>query len=130
MPNHWHAIVFIDRDKTPYIRRNTVVETGRAPSIIETRDIVSIEKTGRAPSLREKMQKNDSFKSWLSVAVGGIKSAVTKHANENNIDFAWQARFHDHIIRNQNEMNRIADYIENNPATWDNDCYNKNDDDT
>ena len=23
MPNHWHAIMFIDEDKIPYIRRNT-----------------------------------------------------------------------------------------------------------
>jgi hypothetical protein len=41
------------------------------------------------------------------------KSAVTKFANKNNIDFAWQTRFYDHIIHTQNEI-----YIENNPAKW------------
>jgi hypothetical protein len=58
--------------------------------------------------------------------IGGIKSAMTKFARNNDIDFAWQLRFHDRIIRDQNEMNRIADYIENNPQTWDTDCFNKN----
>jgi len=157
MPNHWHAIVFIDGDKTPYVRGNSNVETGRAPSIpehspktgrapsipeqnIKTGHAPSIqglgcclnEKTGHAPSLQpetttnEKMQKIDSCKGWLSVVIGGIKSAVTKFSNENGIHFAWQTRFHDNIIRNQNDMNRIANYIENNPATWDTDCFNDN----
>ena len=71
------------------------------------------------------MQKIDSFKGWLSVAIGGIKSAITQFAHKNNIDFVWQTRFHDRIIRDQNEINRIADYIENNPAMWDTDCFNK-----
>ena len=72
------------------------------------------------------MKNIANLQGWLSVSIGGIKSAVTKYANDNDFDFAWQTRFHDHIIRNQNEMNRIADYIENNPATWENDCFNKN----
>ena len=68
--------------------------------------------------------------SLLCVTIRGIKSAVTKFANENNITFAWQTRFHDHIICDREEMNRIADYIEHNPARWDMDCYNKNNNDT
>ena len=72
------------------------------------------------------MQQIDSFKGWLSITIGGIKSAITKFAHNNDIDFAWQTRFHDHIIRNQDAMNRIADYIENNPTTWNIDCFNTN----
>ena len=54
----------------------------------------------------------------LAVIIRGIKSAVTHFANENALDFAWQSRFHDHIIRDNSEMNRIANYIENNVANW------------
>jgi REP element-mobilizing transposase RayT len=82
-------------------------------------------KDGARPvSINEKMQFIDSYKAWLSVVIGGFKSAVTKFANENGVEFVWQTRFHDRIIRNQEEMNRIADYIENNPARWDMDCFN------
>jgi REP element-mobilizing transposase RayT len=133
MPNHWHAIVFIDSDKIPYQRRacahvrdmetetqhvmqRTHVETGRAPSL----------QPPPPSTINEQMQKIDSFKPWLSISIGGIKSATTKFTNENNIDFAWQTRFHDHIIRDQKEMNRIAGYIENNPATWNTDYFNGN----
>ncbi len=37
MPNHWHAVVFIDGDKTPYVRRNGGAcssRDGGAPSLL------------------------------------------------------------------------------------------------
>ena len=97
MPNHLHAIVIIDGNKTKYDRR--VVETWRAASL---RDIANLQ-------------------GWLSVVIGGLKSSITHYANQNALDFAWQPRFHDHIVRDISEMNRIADYIENNVANWVND---------
>ena len=59
----------------------------------------------------------------LSTTVGGLKRAITRFANENGIPFAWQTRFHDRIVRNQDEMNRIADYIKNNIARWNSDAF-------
>ena len=35
----------------------------------------------------------------------------------------WQRNFHDHVIRNQEDYNRIAEYVENNPARWTEDRY-------
>ena len=43
---------------------------------------------------------------------------ATHFARKNGIYFDWQPRFHDHIVRDQDELNRIAEYIENNPARW------------
>ncbi len=34
------------------------------------------------------------------------------------MSFHWQERFHDHIIRDDEEYRRIAYYIVNNPASW------------
>ena len=31
----------------------------------------------------------------------------------------WQLRYHDHIIRNENDYIRISNYIKNNPTKWD-----------
>lgn len=59
----------------------------------------------------------------LSVVVGGLKRAVTLFARRNNIEFDWQSRYHDHIIRGANDGNRIAEYIENNVTRWDADCF-------
>ncbi len=57
-------------------------------------------------------------KNSLAVVIRGIKSSITKFANENNIPFVWQTRFHDRIIRNQDEFDRISDYIEKNVVNW------------
>ena len=77
--------------------------------------------------INEKMQLISRRKGLLSVAMGGLKSATTNFANLNTIQFGWQTRFHDHIIRNQEECNRIATYIENNPAKWELDKFFRND---
>ncbi len=57
-------------------------------------------------------------KNSLAVVIRGVKSSITHYANKNNIPFAWQTRFHDRIIRNQAELDRISDYIEKNVVNW------------
>lgn len=64
-----------------------------------------------------------SKRSLLSIVVGGIKRAVTMYAKKNNYEFDWQDRYHDHIIRDHNDGNNIAQYIENNVLRWDSDCF-------
>ena len=54
------------------------------------------------------------------------KSITTKLCNKNdNITGRkiWHFRFHDHIIRNQYEYQRIWQYINENPAKWAEDRY-------
>ena len=148
MPNHIHAIVIIDGDNIPTERRNikkwrdnmetchtktgmcrvnmepcrTNVETRRTN--VETRRATSLQTWQRPDG--DEMKRNTAFmQGWLSVVVGGIKSAITKFSRQNGIPFAWQARFHDHIIRNQDEMDRIVRYIGNNVAKWESDELNR-----
>ena len=35
----------------------------------------------------------------------------------------FQRNFHDHIIRNEKEYQKIWQYIDSNPANWEEDCY-------
>ncbi len=115
MPNHVHAIVVIDGDNVPYERR--VINELNGPNV-ETRRATSLQ----PPAATSAQHRNTTnMQGWLSVVVGGIKSAVTKFANQNHIVFGWQPRFHDHIIRQTNEMNRIAEYIETNVLRWESD---------
>ncbi len=41
-----------------------------------------------------------------------------------NTDFAWQDRFHDHIIRDAESYERIEKYIRDNPLNWSSDMFN------
>ena len=56
--------------------------------------------------------------SLLSRVVAGFKRSVTIFANENRIEFGWQSRFYDHIIRDAKDRNEIANYIEDNITRW------------
>ena len=62
-------------------------------------------------------------RSALGVVIGGYKQSVTRSARRNGIDFGWQKRYHDHIIRGTNDGNNIADYIETNVIRWTTDCF-------
>ena len=63
-------------------------------------------------------------KNTLSSIIGSYKSVVSKNARNIHADFAWQTRFHDHIIRNDGSYNRIQTYIMKNPLQWANDKFN------
>ncbi|MBL0310379.1 MAG: transposase [Bacteroidetes bacterium] len=54
----------------------------------------------------------------LASVIRGYKVGVKKHATMNEIDFAWQSRFYDHIIRSEKDLNNIRQYIIDNPAKW------------
>ena len=69
------------------------------------------------------INKQNKTKQSLSVIVGSFKSAVTKEIN--NAQFKWQRSFHDHIIRTPDSLQRIRQYIKNNPANWHEDENNK-----
>ena len=88
-----------------------------------------VETHGRA-SLQGKQQTNFgiAYRSPKSISsfVAGFKSATTKRINEYRNtpkQPVWQERFHDHIIRNDIEYQRISEYIKNNPANWKDDKF-------
>lgn len=51
--------------------------------------------------------------------MGALKTTSSKliHEHDSN-SFAWQRSFHDRIIRNDAELNRIREYIASNPQMW------------
>ena len=122
MPNHIHIIVVIGNDVNcrDAINRVCVQQTNEGDAI----NRVSTGKTNGIGGITG--NNNPMLKKCLGTVVRGLKARITKFANENNIPFAWQTRFYDHIVRNQDEMNRIAEYIENNVAKWDLDKFHNN----
>ena len=108
MPNHFHTIISVSPAVPP------AVQSSHGASQEACKDVAC-----RASLDDMKTIANQCGR--LSHIVGGIKSATTKFARTHDIEFAWQTRFHDRIIRNQDEYNRIAQYIENNIAKWESD---------
>ena len=58
--------------------------------------------------------------------IRGFKIGVTTRARKINPEFAWQSRYHEHIIRNNASFERIYNYIISNPEKWDADRYKTN----
>ena len=146
MPNHVHMIVIVDNPiEWPDDERLPRWDSPTDPQGDETPDgdLVGLPYHGSrievAPNcfvegppyhgnrckINEEMQRRSHCCGQLSRIIGQYKSVITKYANQNNISFAWQPRFHDHIIRNITEMNNIALYIQHNPMKWELDRFYK-----
>jgi len=152
MPNHIHAILRIDNNKTnggddtidcndTNVGNDDNANAGNN-SMVETHGRASLHdrafQYGRA-FLRSQQQPsqssfNQSFKTNHGVAVrvpksissfvAGFKSSATKQINQYRQmpkTPVWQTRFHDHIIRDEESYHQICNYIENNPAKWNED---------
>lgn len=61
----------------------------------------------------------------LASVIRAFKSSVKRYSNQNNIDFNWQSRYYDRIVRNYDELKRIQIYIQKNPENWKNDEFNQ-----
>jgi len=96
MPNHFHAIISIGDNQFNTHRG------GR-----DAMHCVSTAQNKFGPQ-----SKN------LGSIVRGFKSGVTKNARIINPDFGWQRNYWEHVIRNDNEYQRIAQYIMDNPQKW------------
>ena len=95
MPNHIHLIVQIAGDD------------GNRP--------------GESPASRANYRADchPPLRKSIPNMVQGLKGAVTRQ-----IGFSiWQRSYHDHIIRDEAEYQKIWQYIDENPARWTEDRY-------
>jgi len=106
MPNHIHFIMEILK---------TGFSNGKP-----LQEIKSNEDVGGLPMANpNKLNPNT-----VGSIVNQIKSKVTKEVRKNtNIYDVWQKNYYEHIIRNEEEYNKISEYIKNNPTKWDEDKY-------
>ncbi len=119
MPNHVHGILVIDKSVSELNEMKTM-----NGATVETQNIASLQTTPRAASQISsgfipgpKNHFGPQSKNLASI-IRGFKVGVTKNARLIHADFAWQSRFYDHIIRNEQSFQTIETYINNNPANW------------
>jgi REP element-mobilizing transposase RayT len=97
MPNHIHGVLFL------------------FPSV-ETKNFLSLQTP----------LHNHGTRRTIGSIIRGFKIGVTKyvHAETNNdlfLPVVWQPNYYDRIIRNEDELNRVREYIFLNPKRWDKD---------
>lgn len=114
MPNHLHAIVMIDDGnqncrgdlRSPFYQ----CDYGAMPKhyLYSNKGDRQVAPTG--PRTKS-----------MGAIIAGFKSAVTKQVNilrQMPGLPLWQQNYHDHIIRDENDYNRICEYIRTNPLRW------------
>ena len=71
------------------------------------------------PDTCGRMISSPTNKGSIVTAIGQMKRHVSK-----KVGFPiWQRSFHDHIIRNREDYEKIAKYIYENPIRWQYDCF-------
>lgn len=114
MPNHFHAIIGIGENEFNS-QRNINLDA-------QCRDAMHCVSTTNATVNEPKNKFGPQSKNLASI-IRGFKIGVTQNARLINPDFAWQPRYHDHIIRNDESFQKISEYIKNNPANWSEDQF-------
>jgi REP element-mobilizing transposase RayT len=93
MPNHVHGIVIIDQPNS--------------------------EPKNRDRQLNASTSKISPKSNSLSVIIRSYKSSVTRWCWQNGYEtFKWQTRFYENIIRQDDSLETIQNYIFNNPKKW------------
>jgi putative transposase len=96
MPNHVHGVIIINNN-----RRDEAL-----PRLY----------TGNYPQMSQISPKPKS----LPTIIGSFKSIATKTINQKypDLNFSWQSRFYDHVIRDEKSLDDIREYIHFNPLKW------------
>ncbi len=93
-----------------------IVMPNHAHGVIVFRNLDHVGATGRSPFLPGPPKHS------LGSFIAGFKAAVTKRINEvrgTPKTPVWQRNYYEHVIRNEESLQRIREYILNNPAQWD-----------
>ena len=93
MPNHFHGIIIIRNDL----------------GIGATHRVAPTMKRPAGPMARSVGAMMAQFKSI----------ATTRIRSLGHPGFAWQRNYYEHVIRDDNSLNRIREYIVTNPSRWD-----------
>jgi putative transposase len=102
MPNHCHGVLIIDDHSRDVASARKLTES----------NVSTFVETNRMSDISPK-------KYSLSSVIRSYKASVTKWCRNNGyLEFAWQPRFFDRIIRNEKELYNIRKYIEQNPLKW------------
>lgn len=101
MPNHVHGIIVIVGAQFIAPFDCDAINNNKNQGVMKQGAI------NRAPTVGEIVR---AFKARCTHAINQIRNTPRRPV--------WQRNYYEHIIRNEEEMNRIREYIIDNPARW------------
>ena len=122
MPNHLHGIVIITENYKDTQKQN-FHEMKRLKGELQQIKGEQIKGERRSPLQGIAKQKPRS----LTSLIGGFKASVTRQINQlcnHQNPPIWQRNYYESIIRDEQHLNYVRQYIHNNPQAWTNDPEN------
>ncbi|MCU0275814.1 MAG: transposase [Acidobacteria bacterium] len=118
MPNHFHAIIWI-------VGRGTACRAPYGSRTSGTEIPARTMGTARcAPTDPKCEQFGRPVSGSLPTVIRSFKSAAGKYVNESRGSPGtpvWQRNYYEHIIRDEDELQRTREYIRHNPENWQSD---------
>ena len=107
MPNHFHGVIVLENHEIV----NNVGARFIAP---KTRSIV-----GPDINIAEHPRKGViNYAPTLGQIIRYFKGKTSFVGRKELPHFQWQRNYYEHVIRTEDELNRLREYIVNNPAQW------------
>ena len=160
MPNHLHAIVILKKRKNTDDNKMNSMDGGTEKqqmhgahepnelpdsfdmndTHVETHGLQHVETHGRASPHGPSpfFRKPKSISSFIAGFKSAVNTAIDNFIDEHKLNMPkfnrnnhfFQPNYHDHIIRNKDEYDRIKKYIINNPLHWNDDSFNPSNSET
>jgi len=122
MPNHIHGILWF----TKYITDNQIVGATKPPVRYSTDHELPLYNESNSQNELFRQDRRNRRKMVLPKIIGRFKMQSAKQINMLRGTSGlpvWQRNYYEHIIRNADSYLKIAEYIVNNPRTWEKDKY-------
>jgi REP element-mobilizing transposase RayT len=130
MPNHLHAIIILEKNNLG--NDDVADDVDVTHDRVETHGRASL-RTPEIPEIRETVfiRKPKSISSFIAGFKSSVNSIIDDYIDQNNLNIPkynrknhfFQLNYHDHIIRDTDEFERIQNYITNNPFNWKDDKF-------
>jgi len=127
MPNHFHGIMIITENVDENDTIGAINNIDVVTNLDVNNNVGAIHESPlqeNEPSKHNKMDINQRRNMLLSKIIGKFKMLSAKQINicrgVSSIP-VWQRNYYDRIIRNDDELNKIREYIRYNPLNWEND---------
>ncbi len=140
MPNHVHGIIWIVGDDdvvvgathaSPLQQSASPLQRPEPPVHPQSQPASPLQQS--APPLRlpshQPTEPRGPKPGSVGAIIGSFKSATARHINEFRGTPGvpvWQRNYYEHVIRNEESLNRIRQYILANPLCWHTDRENPN----
>ena len=108
MPNHFHGIIIV----------------GATLVVAQNENGMKMKRAGTRPATTREKSIGNIIGAFKSITTDEYINGVKQNGWRSFNSKLWQRNYYEHIIRNEDSLNSIRGYINNNPAEWDSDELN------